>query len=273
MLVKASGKRLRDVSAPDYFYEVGIEKGNYVEVSPNQTGKPSIEVFLHALLPQKYVIHLHSTLGVAVSLCAAVDDRFSAKIAEQGISIVGYKRPGIELKESIDKLSKQNGSNAFLLQNHGVVFGSDSIEGLFSQVSEFETLAEDLLGTNRNALISPKHLGQEVSNDYADHILWQMATNWRISPDHVVFLGDLPPRMIAERLQSETSLAGLLEALREDPKSLSPRGEQFLWYLNVVSLLPRLELPTLSQEEAQALMSWEAEKHRVQQSKSSVMGI
>jgi ribulose-5-phosphate 4-epimerase/fuculose-1-phosphate aldolase len=269
MVVKASGKRLSAINDPDYFYEVGIDKGNYVEINSSQVGKPSIEVFLHALLPQKYVVHLHSTLGVAVSLCAAVDDRLSAKIAEQNISLLGYKRPGIELKESMVKLSKEQAPQAFLLQNHGVVFGSDSIESLNHQVSAFEDLAEDLLGTNKNLLLSPNQLEMEVSQDYIEHILWQMATNWRISPDHVVFLGEFPPQIITDRFKSLTNPKDILEILGETPNSISPRGEQFLWYLNVVSLLPRVELPTLSEQEAQSLISWEAEKHRVEQAKST----
>lgn len=266
MLVKASGKRLGDVSKPDYFYEVGLRNDEYFELRHDQPGKPSIEVFLHALLPQKYILHLHSTYGVAASLMAKIDSKLRESLTERGIETVSYRRPGLDLMNEIKRITQNHHVDSLLLENHGVVFGSNSIDGLRLKVIDFERLAIDALGAKKEDLILPSNVARNFSEDSAQHITWHLKNTWRISPDHVVFLGAEPPQGLYQCLKSATNPRDLLAAIGESESSISPRGEQLLWYLNVVLLLPKVELSTIGRKEAGALISWDAEKHRVQQS-------
>ena len=265
MLIKTSGKRLSDVNSSDYFYEVVTSNQDFADTVPGQSGKPSIEVFLHALLPQKFVVHLHSTLGVALSLRARNDKRISKRLLESGVDLISYHRPGKDLEGEIRKASGDSPLHSILLQNHGVVFGDDTVKGLLQKVLYFEQFAGDVLGVEKSNLLSPGNLGQKLSVDRASILRWHVQNNWRISPDHVVFLGKDAPKELVVELSGETDLARLLRSIGENTSPLSVKGEQLLWYFNVVGSLPKLPLPALGEQESIELLSWEAEKHRVEQ--------
>jgi rhamnose utilization protein RhaD (predicted bifunctional aldolase and dehydrogenase) len=122
MLIKASGKRLSDASSPNHFYKVGISNGEYRETRSNQAGRPSIEVFLHAMLPQKYVVHLHSSKAVALSMLLPNNPSLQAEVQSQGILVIPYTKPGRELREVIKtKMPAHIDTSSpisILLQNH-----------------------------------------------------------------------------------------------------------------------------------------------------------
>jgi ribulose-5-phosphate 4-epimerase/fuculose-1-phosphate aldolase len=263
MLVKSSGKRLSDVKSLDYFFEVQVSDGEYREIESGQPGKPSIEVFLHALLPYKFVVHLHSTLGVALSLSAALDQDIKNLIHQAGVATLGYKRPGIELKTEINRVHQLSNTKAFLLQNHGVVFGAETVEDLAQMVLSFESLASNILGVNKNDFFSPQDIDQRLSKETAQHLRWHAVNNWRIAPDNVVFLGELAPDALLAELNGSPTLERLIERVETNPGKVSPKGEQLLWFFNVAKCLPRRLFPTISLEEAKCLISWESEKHRV----------
>jgi len=267
MLVKASGKRLHEAYLHDHFYEVAVLDGEYYEVKSDQVGKPSIEVFLHAMLPHKYVVHLHSTMGVALSMLSAQDENLRCELEAQGVSIVDYRRPGIELKEAIkNKLQPQDGDSqniTFLLQNHGTLFGANSVAKIREEVSRFEKDASLKLQIQPRNLVKPNNLDTVLDQEVVSHIKWHAENNWRISPDHVVFLGIRAPLGLVQELSGATTIRNLLQKVFTDMQQIGPREEQLLWFLNVVQFLPRSLLPTLEEEEARILISWEAEQHRV----------
>jgi ribulose-5-phosphate 4-epimerase/fuculose-1-phosphate aldolase len=267
MLVKASGKRLKEASVHDYFYEVGVSDGQYYEIKSGQLGKPSIEVFLHAMLPHKYVVHLHSTMGVALSILSAEDENLRSALEALGVLIIDYRRPGIDLKEAIkSKLRNQNAGSqnvTFLLRNHGTLFGANSVAKIREEVYRFEKEASLMLKFRPRNLVKPDNLDAVLEQEEARHIRWHAVNNWRISPDHVVFLGVNPPLSLVQDLSERTSIRNILRRVFPDTKQIGPREEQFLWFLNVVQFLPKSPLPTLDEGEAKTLVSWEAEQHRV----------
>jgi ribulose-5-phosphate 4-epimerase/fuculose-1-phosphate aldolase len=269
MFVKASGKRLGDVECSGYFYEVGISNGEYHEIKSPQDGKPSIEVFLHALLPFKYVVHLHSTKGVALSMLAAKDSGVRSNLITQGVSLVEYRKPGIDLKEAVRAKLVGRSEEApfilFLLQNHGTLFGANSVRELRESVLSFERNAEVLLGNRLELKLTPDSLPEILDADFSEHVAWHARNNWRISPDHVVFLGANPPKAMTI-LSSPVTVLEILKKVFPQMKRIGTREEQLLWFINVVQFLPKEKFPTISEEDAMDLISWEAEKHRVEAS-------
>ncbi len=267
MLVKASGKRLGQSYLTDYFYEVGVSEGEHYELKSLQSGKPSIEVFLHALLPHKYVVHLHSTQGVALSMLAARDENLRTALEGQGVSIIEYRRPGVELKEAIKRKLQPAGLNSesstFLLQNHGTLFGANSVTEIRQAVYQFENYASLRLGNGTIRSINPDNLQTVFDEREASQIKWHAENNWRLSPDHVVFLGVSSPPTLLQVLSGATSAHNILESVFPNLKNIGPKEEQLMWFLNVVQYLPKSRLLTLGEEESRALISWEAEKHRV----------
>ena len=267
MFVKASGKRLGDSASQNYFYQVGISNGEYHEINPSQEGRPSIEVFLHAMLPYRYVLHLHSTRGVALSMLAATDARVKTRLTKQGISLLDYRKPGIELKQAVGHVLKDSPDEAipstFLLTNHGTLFGANSISELRKSVLDFEDNAAILLGSRFELKMSPGNLSEVVDSEFIENISWHAQNNWRISPDHVVFLGAHPSEEITRALRGPTTAFEILQKAFPRMKRIGPVEEQLLWFINVVQFLPKQQFPILKEKDAIELLSWEAENHRV----------
>ena len=268
MLVKASGKRLDDAASPGYFYEVEISDGEYREPRKVQDGKPSIEVFLHALLPHKYVLHLHSTKGVAMSMLAAQSEGIRNGILDLGITMIDYARPGLALKEAIkpniNNPTDKAPATTFLMQNHGTLFGASSVDELQNVVVQFEDWATSIIGPGLGLALAPNNLSAVLDQAAIEHIQWQARNNWRISPDHVVFLGASAPQELFKNLTAPITVLDFLGTVLSDLGKNGPREEQLLWFVNVVQYLPKTHLPTLSENEANDLSSWDAEKHRLQ---------
>jgi ribulose-5-phosphate 4-epimerase/fuculose-1-phosphate aldolase len=268
MLVKASGKRLADAHMPGYFYIVGIADGEHIETGRVQEGKPSIEVFLHALLPHKYVLHLHSTKGVALAMLAAQNADTRRQISDFGITMIDYARPGIALKNAIKSkisLSKDEApATTFLMQNHGTLFGASSVDELQEAVVQFEERATSMIGPGLGLALTPDSLATVLDEAAIDHVQWHARNNWGISPDHVVFLGASAPQELLGNLAAPITVLELVKAVISGVGKIGPREEQLLWFINVVQFLPKEGLPTLTEKEANDLISWEAEKHRVQ---------
>jgi hypothetical protein len=67
-------------------------------------------------------------------------------------------------------------------------------------------------------------------------------------------------------LSSPVTVLEILKKVFPQMKRIGPREEQLLWFINVVQFLPKEKFPTISEEDAMDLISWEAEKHRVEAS-------
>jgi ribulose-5-phosphate 4-epimerase/fuculose-1-phosphate aldolase len=260
MQIKASGMRLHDVDNPNYFYRVGINDFDYFELPGSQAGKPSIEVFMHALLPQTFVLHLHSSAGVALSMAAGNNPQLSARLKQSGVALIPYCRPGEALKQAIFDALGSGEYSAFLLQNHGVLYFADSVAELEKSISRFEGLWTELLEPFGSYALAPTDLSKELSDSESERLLWQAANNWRVSPDHCVFLGETAQDWLDQLARRE--VRAILGMSNGDANLTVPQ-EQLLWFINVALSCPMEILPTLSLLESQELRGWEAEKRRV----------
>lgn len=93
--------------------------------------RPSVEALLHALFPQKYVLHLHPSLinGLTCSQNGAAE---CARLFGGSVLWVPACKPGYTLakimKTEFDKAT--NPIKTVLLENHGVFFAADTVEDL-----------------------------------------------------------------------------------------------------------------------------------------------
>ena len=121
---------------------VAFERANLIDpAAPN----PSVEIMLHAFLPQKFVAHTHAqaVLGVidqpdGEKQCL---DAFGGRLA-----FVPYLMPGFSLaKKAIDVFERLKPSDGLILSKHGIVtFGEDARE-VYERMIEMVTLAEQFL--------------------------------------------------------------------------------------------------------------------------------
>ena len=118
---------------------VGYQKRNLINIkSPN----PSVETFLHAFLPFKFVDHTHSDAIMNVTnrpgglgLCK--------KIFGKKVSIVPYVMPGFGLAKKINEVYSKNPSiNCLILLNHGIFTFADNAKEAYSLMIKYVSQAE-----------------------------------------------------------------------------------------------------------------------------------
>jgi len=118
---------------------VSFQKRNLINIkSPN----PSVETFLHAFLPFKYVDHTHSD-AILILTNRQGGLNFCKKIFGNKVSIVPYVMPGFMLAKNIDEIySKNPNINCLILMNHGLfTFNNDANEA-YSLMIKYVSQAE-----------------------------------------------------------------------------------------------------------------------------------
>lgn len=261
MFVKASGRRLGSVDEPHYFHEVRVANRIPFDDIQNQPSRPSIEVFLHALLDELLVIHLHSTRGVALSMLAETSEELNSVLEDSGVVRIKYLRPGKELAKGIAEASERTQTGFYLLENHGILTSANSVSELEDKVLGFEQQAADLLDSPGELAISPHTPENPLESSQNELAIWHANTNWRVTPDHCVFLGPEPKDDVLQALELARTTNDIL-LYSVTGKDVGPEGEQLGWFYNLAQLLPRVTFTSLDIDEAKFLGSWEAEKFR-----------
>lgn len=270
LFVKASGKRLAKIRDENFFHEVRLTEAGFIDDLPAQPGKPSIEVYLHALLPQKYVLHLHSTAAIAHSLSTGYGIPGSAYFLNFEIQKLPYLRPGQELMEGVRSLNLPLDGVSVILQNHGIVLAANSTEQLRQRLENLESFVRTKVGVAASMLCPQDPLGI-ISDELRGKALWHAEHNWKVTPDHVVFLGSKPNAQTLDLLQNAKITRDLLRVSSLNGEhEFTVIGEQLLWFVNLCSFLPMEKLSVLHDLEAQFLTAWESEKLRVSIASSNI---
>jgi len=161
LLVKASGTTLRDASAVSFVMVDPVKVLQVLEADDlqaldlkqrdrhvaerinaavlDQSGRrPSIETFLHAMLPNKYIVHVHPVLVNALT-CMDGGEQI-AETVFMGLPFlwINYGAPGyplaMMLKSGVTKCRVAGGElpPLIFLENHGVIFSGESPDQICS---------------------------------------------------------------------------------------------------------------------------------------------
>ena len=132
----------------------------------NENKRPSVEALLHALFPQRYVLHLHPALVNGLT-CAINGESECARLFPNAVWVPAC-RPGYTLGKLLaDKMGPD--TQIVLLQNHGVFFAAETPE-------ELGEMLEDML-EKLHACIG--ETGELPQPDLAKPF----------TPDHIVYCG------------------------------------------------------------------------------------
>ena len=130
---------------------------------PGQERRPSVETLLHALFPQRYVLHLHPNLVNGLT-CAQKGQEWAARLFP-GVPWVGEGRPGYTLAMALKDVVSA-GANTVLLQNHGVFFADNSAEQLDVMLNDMLSTLEAAIRENYDpALDVPPTLARPFTPD------------------------------------------------------------------------------------------------------------
>ena len=121
---------------------VAFQKRNLINIkSPN----PSVETFLHAFLPFKYVDHTHANAVLNVTN-RPNGLSFCKKIFGDKVSIVPYIMPGFGLAKKINEIySKNPNINCLILMNHGIFTFSDDAKEAYNLMIKYVSKAEQAI--------------------------------------------------------------------------------------------------------------------------------
>lgn len=286
MWIKASGTWLRDAAARDIFVPVDHEVllttlakndpaceacTDFVLVDLNATGlRPSIETSVHALMPQRVVVHVHCVNTISWAICTDAEQRLAGKLKDFNWIFVPYARPGLPLAKAIAARLEPS-IDILILGNHGLVVAAETVAEaealLYHIVKALTRPARALVAPDRAALHSLCESTDYMlaTNDEThalatDALALERGKNAVFYPDHVVFLGV----GVATEIESGVPLVALPGKgvlIRKDVKpAVEPMGRCLADVMRrTASDDP---LTALSVEAIDRLVNWDAEKYR-----------
>ena len=257
--------------------------------------RPSIETTLHALMPHAVVLHVHAVDAIAWAVLPGAPELLCAPLAGERWAWVPYSRPGLPLTRAVAAITAQAEVDVLMLANHGLVVGGATVD-------EAQARLTRVVNALRRPVRQARAADLEALADVAWDTGWRLPTHARchaiaidpalldqarqgvLYPDHVVFLGSrqhvapesapgddaaLRDWLRTERRRNEDcpasiALPGRGMLVRDD---LGEAAQDMLACLaDVLQRLPADVTPVcLTDDEAQGLASWEAEKFRRQQ--------
>ncbi|KRR26329.1 aldolase [Bradyrhizobium lablabi] len=298
--VKASGTWLADAEDKEIFVPVSLPRARAALAAGNEriplaSGHPegplraSIETSLHALMPHRVVLHVHSVNTIAWSVRSDAGDELIARLRGLAWRRLDYHHPGLPLAQAVSESLAQGPADVLILGNHGLVVGAATCEAAGELVTEVERRPalepHGAARTDHGSLYricagSQYRLPQDplCHTLGTDHHNLAIATKGSLYPDHVVFLGPaLPVLSEGENLTTKVALTvtrgypppvavivpGKGTVIRNDS---SAGAEAMLSCLALVtSRLPRnATIKYLSSRDEQALLNWDAEHYRQQ---------
>ncbi len=296
--IKGSGTWLADALEREIFLAVpradilaALEQGAEDFSALGRDGlRPSIETPIHALLPQKYVFHLHHLDAVVRMAWTDAPEGQSVAALMRGLphGVVPYARPGLPLCRALQQTlaACTTPPPVLLLQNHGIVVAGDTLAAIVETLRDVQArLAlplSPLIVCDPLRLAQANDCGWRLPGDPGIHALATtpgaaaLCRGLPLYPDHVVFLG--PAIVLLREGQSlSTAVDAVAAATGSEAKfAVLPgagvlvhpglsKGEQAMLsaFAAVARRLPAdALLATLRPADVEALCNWEAEKWR-----------
>jgi len=121
---------------------VAIERANLIDPhAPN----PSVEVMLHAFLPQKFIDHTHATAVLSVT-DQPRGEQLCAEVFGDRMGFVPYVLPGVGLaKKAIEVFERTRGCEGLILSKHGLVTFGETAREAYERMIAFVSRAEDFI--------------------------------------------------------------------------------------------------------------------------------
>ena len=293
--IKASGQWIAEANKKNIFVPVDLKQlkknlsNKIFSINPrvlNKTAlRPSIETALHALLPQKIVVHLHPVEILARLIRKTGKSEIQYMLKDNsGWIFINYHKPGEELARAVAKgLEEVPKARLVFLENHGIVVSGNTIceirtilDQLISNLScEIKFFATKVRKINSNPNLTVK--GYKLCKDKEVHSLVTnknlynfLKDSWAICPDQVVFLGaepfliSKPSNEFIARDETEAVFIfvrniGIFESNLVTP---AQRLQLRLYYELAIRQKNSTPILSLSKQQVNDLLNWEAEHYR-----------
>lgn len=165
--------------------------------------RPSIETTVHAVFPQKIVVHVHCVNTISLALRSDASDVLAPLLSSFNWRFVPYVKPGLSLSRSIASVLYRDDipADVVVLGNHGLVVAAETVaeaNDLLCQVCAAlqqplrETPAAYMHKLQALAAGSDYELPKQIETHAValDDIALDIAKGGSLYPDHVIFLGE-----------------------------------------------------------------------------------
>lgn len=259
----------------------------FVVDADNPSGlRPSIETTVHAVMPQRVVVHVHCVETIATAVRHDAHTILADRLAGMKWVHIPYVKPGLELSREI-VARRGDAADILILGNHGLVVAAETVAEAGTLLGHVASL---LAVTPRQApAADPDALVRLASgSDYrlpedeavhaaaTDLASCRIAAGGSLYPDHVIFLG--PGSVIARpgEIAAEARAAALRDGHPEPGAILFP-GKGVLMRRDATPgaialarcladvtarIPPQAPIRYLTAEENAELLDWDAEKYR-----------
>jgi rhamnose utilization protein RhaD (predicted bifunctional aldolase and dehydrogenase) len=241
---------------------------------------------VHALMPQRVVLHAHCVDTIAFAVRTDCVERVSPRLAGLNWAYVPYARPGLPLALAIAEHRGQR-PDVLILGNHGLVVARETVaeaEALLQEVKERLRIEPRTTGDADFAVLTALAAADGGGTLYrlpeseAAHALAMDKTSLAIAargslyPDHVIFLGEGSAiagagedvMAVVRRLgfaPASIVFPGVGVLMRADVPSNGDAMARCL--ADVTARIPAdAPLRVLTKEEHRQLTGWDAEKYR-----------
>lgn len=300
--VKASGKWLADALVDEMFLPIPMADvlaklsahderfGEY----PTPSGmrlRPSVETTVHAVFPQRVVVHVHSVRAISWAVRSDGSEAIGERLNGLHWNWIPYVHPGVPLAEYIHRELNPK-PDVLVIQNHGLVIAAEdcaSADALLRDVEE-RLSVEPLAAPEPDLPFLAQLCGDgpwapagnaEVHAVGANPRFSWIAARGTMYPDHCVYLGPAAP-VLRDGETIETALQCYQARYSYSPSyllvdgkgvltnNLSRAGRQLLVCLKrIVERVPeQIEVTYLDDREVAALVNWDAEKYRLSMASS-----
>jgi len=240
--------------------------------------RPSIETTMHAVMPQKVVVHVHCVDTIAWAVQHDAEARLASLLAGLDWVFVPYARPGLPLTRDI--LARlQPSTSVLVLGNHGLVVAADTVAAADALLNEVrrrlrrpvrsvpEADAERLSQLARASGYQPA-ADPAVHSLATDPVSLAIAQGRSLYPDHVIFLGRVSSSSKRKRLWRTHRHRCRFCCCPASARCCTIRRAPARVALArcLADVTARLEaheiLHRLAETDERALLDWDAEKYR-----------
>ena len=306
LYVKASGFNIGDANKKNIFtkikykdYNSGLIESNFKydinkAVFTKKKYKPSIEAAFHSIIPQKYILHVHS-IEILSRLVQKNAFYFLRKyISDKTLNwkLIKYVKPGNRLAKAIyEELKKDTNTNIFFLKNHGIIIGSNNLKKILPILnklskdlkSNFKIIKKQKPRLHKKILLKNKYelksiKSNEIQNLSLKFNLFKILKKyWRLYPDQIVFLGSKPIifNSIYDLEKSILKIANInfyinVPIFIRDigtfyiSRISKPKIIQLVCYYDVLIRQKNLQnIDILNDKQVKELLNWDQEKYRI----------
>lgn len=299
--IKASGTWLKNAADSDIMVPVAL--GPLLDAVANESPasdtpqlftvaeknpaglRPSIETTVHALMPQRTVIHVHCIETIATAVRTDAAALAAERLHGLNWAYVPYCKPGLALARAIAARLKPK-TDVLVLGNHGIVVAADTVAEAATLLAKVSGLlakpprkapAADIEALQDLARESGYRLPvfAEAHAVATDPVSCAVAKAGSLYPDHVIFLGE--GVAVAAPAENAGAVAAREKAEGRNPALILFPGRGVLirrdanagaeamarCLADVCARIPAdAPLRYLTTAEIAELLNWDAEKYR-----------